>query len=233
MSRVNDNGFTLVELVVTLAMSVIVIAAIYSAYTIQKKTYHNQDQVVEMQQNIRAGLDVMTRELRMAGYDPSDSAGATIVAANNRTINFTLDLNDDGDVADSNENITYSLAGADTDNDGAVDGGGVNSLQRKSTAAGVPQPLADQIAAIEFYYTLEDGTQKTSPTAAELEDIRTIQISVLARAGQRDAKYVNSNIYSPASGATWDLGAGAGVAPGDSFRRRMLTMTVQCRNMGL
>ena len=63
-----NKGLTLVEVLVVLLMSSVVMAAVYSTLISQQHTYRAQDQVVEMQQSIRTGLDLMIREVRMAGY---------------------------------------------------------------------------------------------------------------------------------------------------------------------
>jgi type IV pilus assembly protein PilW len=245
MMSTDNRGFTLVELMVTLAMAGIIIAAVYTTYTIQQKTYTAQDQVIEMQQNIRAAITTMVQELRMAGYDPTTTAHCTIVgptapATAVSSIRFQQDITDaagtapDGDgtinplSAPHNEDITYGFAAADDANgDGLVDNGsGFASLRRNS------QPIAENIQAIEFLYTLEDGTTTTTPTTTDLSNSHTVTISILARAGQRDAKFINSTSYTPASGTVWDLnGAAAGTAPNDNYRRRLLIRTVQCRNM--
>lgn len=245
----NIKGFTLVEMMITLAMSGIIIAAVYTTYTIQQKTYTAQDQVVEMQQNIRAAITTMIQELRMAGYDPTSTADSTIIAPTApatavSSIRFQQDITNatgtavDGDgtinalPASRNEDITYGFAAADdADGDGIVDNAaGVASLGR-NTGGGL-QPIAENIQALEFFYTLEDGTTTTTPTTSQLSDTHTVTISILARAGQRDAKFVNSTSYTPASGTVWDLnGAAAGTAPNDNYRRRLLIRTVQCRNM--
>jgi type IV pilus assembly protein PilW len=68
--QTNDKGFTLVEIMIALALSGIVMAAIYTAFLSQQRSYLAQEQVSEMQQNIRAGVDILTREIRMAGCDP-------------------------------------------------------------------------------------------------------------------------------------------------------------------
>ncbi len=68
----SDSGFTLIELMVAMAMSSIVVGVIYSAYTVQTKIYTEQDKVAEMQQNLRAGMAYLQREARMAGYNPGD-----------------------------------------------------------------------------------------------------------------------------------------------------------------
>jgi len=230
---------------ITLAMSGIIIAAVYTTYTIQQKTYIAQDQVVEMQQNIRAAITTMIQEIRMAGYDPTSSANSTIVpptapATAVSSIKFQQDitnpsgtaLDGDGTINGPNEDITYGFKSTDDANgDGIVDNAdGVASLCR-DTGGGL-QPIAENIQAIEFLYTLEDGTVTTTPSTSDLSDTHTVTISILARAGQRDAKFINSTSYTPASGTVWDLnGTATGTAPNDNYRRRLLIRTVQCRNM--
>ena len=82
----NQKGFTLVELLVVLALSGIVTAAVYKSFTAQQQVYVAQDQVAGMQQDVRAALEIMIKELRMAGYDPRGTAGAGITAATNSMI---------------------------------------------------------------------------------------------------------------------------------------------------
>jgi type IV pilus assembly protein PilW len=62
------SGLTLIELLIALVLSSILIAALYQIFIRQQKTYTVQDQVADMQQNIRGAIDQMTREIRMAGY---------------------------------------------------------------------------------------------------------------------------------------------------------------------
>jgi prepilin-type N-terminal cleavage/methylation domain-containing protein len=63
------RGITLIELLVGLVICAIVIAAIYRVFTAQSNAYVVQDQVVEIQQNIRSAMEIMVRDLRMAGFD--------------------------------------------------------------------------------------------------------------------------------------------------------------------
>jgi prepilin-type N-terminal cleavage/methylation domain-containing protein len=62
------NGLTLIELLLALALSGILTAVLYRAFISQYKTYTVQDQVAELQQNIRIAMGQMTKEIRMAGY---------------------------------------------------------------------------------------------------------------------------------------------------------------------
>ncbi|MBP1739765.1 MAG: hypothetical protein H6Q48_2058 [Deltaproteobacteria bacterium] len=64
----NKKGMTLVELLIVLAVSSLLMAAIFGSFIHQQKSYAVQDQVIDLQQGLRAAVDRMTREIRMAGY---------------------------------------------------------------------------------------------------------------------------------------------------------------------
>ncbi|MFZ0613401.1 MAG: prepilin-type N-terminal cleavage/methylation domain-containing protein [Desulfobacterales bacterium] len=65
----NNNGFTLMELMIAMVIASIVAAAIMMSFDSQQKTQVNQQLVVEMQQDERAALYLMQQDIRMAGYD--------------------------------------------------------------------------------------------------------------------------------------------------------------------
>lgn len=228
------QGFSLVEMMIAVALSGIVIATIYGAYNLQKKTSVAQDQVVMMQQNLRIAMSYIAHDLRHAGarvdrntHDASCNVGGTggmaypgFHTATATTIGFSMDLDGDGlcdgtpGTGKPRENVIYNL----------YNSGGVQTLGVKnpSTNTGV----AASIEAIEFYYTLEDGTQTLAPAASEFDDIRSVQVSILARAEQVDPRFVNDGTYTTASGASWG-------PYNDNIRRRLLISTVYCRNMGM
>lgn len=215
-----NKGFTLVEIMVAMAISGIVMASVYIAFLSQQNSYLAQEQVAEMQQNIRAGVNIMVREIRMAGFDPSGTKNYNVLAASNNSFSFTADINMDGGAPGAGETFLYELY--DTGADGIND-----ALRRTPGANTVAFAVAENIEQLEFSYTLEDGTQTTAPTASQLSEIRNVQISILARAGKPDQNFLNTATYTTASGAVWNP------TPDDNFRRRLLTTTVQCRNMGL
>lgn len=253
--QMGHKGFTLVEVLITLLISGIVMASIYSAFQSQQNSYLAQEQVAEMQQNIRGGLDLMIREIRMAGYDPegtaypnpNDPAVGIVTVATQGRFSFTQDFNEDGEIntADTNEDISFAFSSGTFDaesgtaaaGDGIVDdldGDGVNNDvgQLGRNTGGGYMPIAENIQAVEFYYTMEDGTQTTNPAAVgQLDEIRSVQISILARAGNIDKKFTNTKQYLSAAGnVLWD---GSIAGQEDNYRRRLFMKTVQCRNMGL
>lgn len=75
--RSHQRGFTLIELLVALTLSFILIGAIYQGFTSQQKAYTVQDQVAEAQQNARMAMNILLRDIRMAGYGMPDG-GITI-----------------------------------------------------------------------------------------------------------------------------------------------------------
>jgi prepilin-type N-terminal cleavage/methylation domain-containing protein len=63
-----NKGVTLIELSIALVISSILIAGLYRVFIGQHKTYTVQEQVVDMQQNARVGINRMMSEIRMAGF---------------------------------------------------------------------------------------------------------------------------------------------------------------------
>lgn len=232
------NGFTVIELMITMVMAGIIVAALYAAYNVQNKSYLNQGQVVEMQQNLRAAMEFMSKEIRMAGYDLTGSAGAEISTATVSRFSFTADLDDNGElddggsppVADDNEKITFCLTvtGADDtdggvgsadgcDDDGLFNGvvntGEVNSTSIRRNLDNLTgsggTAIADDIIALEFFYILTDGTGTTSPASGDLDKIQTVKISILTSSRLRDPKYTDNNTYVTAAGTQWTFTGGS------------------------
>lgn len=98
MNKLKDRkGFTLVELMVSVVLASILMITFYTLLNNQQKTYNSQDLIVEMQQNARTMMDMLTREFRSIGYgiptvdNPSEIA--VISNATENSITFLVDLN--------------------------------------------------------------------------------------------------------------------------------------------
>jgi type IV pilus assembly protein PilW len=198
-----NKGLTLIELLIALVLSSVLIVSLYRIFIGQQKTYTVQDQVADMQQNIRGAIDRMTKEIRMAGYDPQSTGnfGFQIATSNGRitgsnSIAFTIDYNEDGIINnDDSEQIGFRLNGL--------------KLQKYSTGAIHWQPVADNIESLSFLYTLADGTVTDSP--ADPKNIRVIKVTITAKTNMTDPEYKG----------------------GDGYRRRTLSSSIKARNMGL
>jgi len=69
----NQGGVTLIELLVVMGLFGIVMGAIYSVYFAHHRSAYTQDEVVEVQQNLKIGIESITRDIRMAGILVPDS----------------------------------------------------------------------------------------------------------------------------------------------------------------
>ncbi len=164
----NEQGFTMVELVVALAISLILMGIAVKIFLVQQKAYNVQGQLSEMQQNIRAATDMIVRETKMAGYNPTEASFNGIGNNSNATlIQILADLTGDGDTDDSNENITYSYDDAD--------------LQIERNGAG--NPIAENITEFTVFYFNANGDDIGTST---LTEIRQIQITVTGRTAKVD-----------------------------------------------
>jgi type IV pilus assembly protein PilW len=213
----NEKGFSIIELLVAMAISLVVLASVYSVFRSQQKSTVVREQINMMQQNIRAGMTVMTRDIRMAGYvHPviTEPLAAGITVANPNDLTFTL-LKDRGSTPDpavkTLETIKYSLSDKDADGD--------QDLVREIDG-GDPMIIAENIDALDFVYLDENGG-----VTANLGDIRSVQVTMVARTGKGDQGYKDTNVYKNQQGAELLNN------PEDNFRRRMLSREILCRNL--
>ncbi len=218
----NRNGFTLVEILVAMAMASIVIAAIFVTHQGQVQGKITQEVTLEMQQGGRAAIDLMTRELRMAGCDPRGTADSGFVTATADEVEFTMDIRGggttgnepDGDILDPAERVRYAI---NPDN---------GALGRETNDDGVLSDLLRNVDVLDFVYLDADGN-----VTADIDAIRSVQISLVVRSG--DVR--NRAMLRPYTDInTYDNLQGDGVlpAPNDNFRRIQFNTEVHCRNMG-
>lgn len=67
-----EAGFTLIELIVVIGVSFILLASVTSVFVSQTKSYSTYSDIGEAQQTAKAILDVIGREIRMAGAGLTD-----------------------------------------------------------------------------------------------------------------------------------------------------------------
>jgi prepilin-type N-terminal cleavage/methylation domain-containing protein len=188
-------GFTLIELMIVVAITAGVAMATFSIYGVQQRSYLRQEQIVEMQQNVRAFLFFIEKDLRSAGLDPRKTAGAGFITAGPFEVVFTADLGrprspavdcagegcdsmPDGEIISTTtlcagcavETIRYSLpvTPAIQTNGQVVDSKLTTSVVKTfngTTGAGA-ENVVDGVEALEFLYNLNNGTAVTDVVAA-------------------------------------------------------------------
>jgi type IV pilus assembly protein PilW len=256
INKMNLHGFSLVELLVAMAMTGVVMAAVFKVYKTQQDSYLAQEQVAEMQQNSRRAKYIMAREIRMAGYDPT-AAGAVFgfVSAYGDKINITMDISfEDGAITVPGDDITYS----------------VSDCKLKRNEGNGDQVVVENIEAVGFAYGFdedEDGEIETSEAGNTIWAIDSDPMDT----DKRLNRYLDTNddgiisVEDDAAGAElttpvpldriravkiWILArtgrpdknffssstyalSDQRVLCKDGHRRYLLTTTVKCRNMPL
>jgi type IV pilus assembly protein PilW len=81
MKRLNNIGFSLIELLIVLAISGVVMGAIFQVFNSSQRAFIVQDDVAETQQNVRVAKMFLERDVRMAGSGMMDmgSPDASII----------------------------------------------------------------------------------------------------------------------------------------------------------
>lgn len=157
--RLKDTpaGFTLIEMLVTLLIISIISGSAYSVFMSLNRSYTTQSVASGVQQRVRAAIDYMIRDIRIAGLDPLRTAGAGIISATATTLQFTADKNLDGDVNDAGEDITYN-----------VTGGSLQLTDDQGT-----EVLTGNVSNFSFVYFDQNGAVTTKAA-----DVRLVEISM-------------------------------------------------------
>lgn len=85
-----QKGLSLIEMLVALVIGAIIMAGVYRTFAVQKKSFVVQDEVSQAQQSVRAVMDLIARDIRMAGFGRPDWIGNSVTVASTKPANFTL-----------------------------------------------------------------------------------------------------------------------------------------------
>jgi type II secretory pathway pseudopilin PulG len=171
----NEQGLTLVELMIVLVLSMFLMASVYLTFQVQKKTSDVQQEVSAVQQDVRAVQDIMARDVRQAGCDPlmTGTPGLVEAQCGFTGLSFSMDLNSDGDVADTDEQVAYTYAGT--------------TLSRNGTV------LSNRVTGFTLtYYDANDavmalhGAANLVMSTTDAADVRSVEISVTMQSSRKD-----------------------------------------------
>ncbi|HWP58738.1 MAG TPA: hypothetical protein VNL14_12680 [Candidatus Acidoferrales bacterium] len=209
-----SRGFTFVELLVSMVFTFILLGVIYAVYRVQAHTVKVQEKRQEAQEYARAVLDVMVREIRNAGYNPtqvslSDLAlygvncgGGVpgvpgVVSATSTSVRFTYDYRGSSSAPDRNcddpdEDITYAYQSPGPQSCPS----GKGDIVR--TANGTSEALTDcNVTALTFAYYAQDSTTAMSPVVPA--NIQRVKVTLTVQSKDPDGQFggqLTSTVYS-------------------------------------
>ena len=166
--RLSHAGFSMIELMIVIGVLAILFTFIYKGFERLNRYYTAENVKAGTQQSVRIGVEMMAKDIRLAGLDPLGTAGAGIVAASPTSLHFRADVNFDGDVAGPFEDMTYGLN---------LDGTCATCLQQTNQAV-TDTLLGDVNALVLTYFDNTGAVIPTADLAARLADIRTVGIAL-------------------------------------------------------
>lgn len=225
----NSKGFTLVELMITVVISSCVGGAIFAAFNAMHQSYLKEDATAYMQSNVRAAMEMLERDIRLAGYDwngtinpsPTLFPDATVVVPGSPSwIHMTMDLNANRSVADADEDIAYGFAPADDANGDGIADAGAAPLGRRDGSVAVPayDPMATDIQAIAFAYAYDATGDRIPETYTVGGTQQTIWAANLAGDGKwynldtNGDGFIDATDGPGAGGNGFIAGTGSGIA---------------------
>ena len=180
-----DGGFTLIELMISIAIGLVVLASVATTFTSQTRAYSAQEQINQMEQNLRGALDIMTREIKMAGYRPNGGTVTGVVSYTSTSLTIQADL-------DGNGTLLASGTGSDTANEQiAYNYDSVNKKITRQVGSGTAATLAENISAFSFAYYQSSG----ATLATSASNIRRIKIAMTGKTVKPDPSYASNGGY--------------------------------------
>ncbi len=194
----SESGFTLIEMIVAVSLSLVVVLMVYQIFSTQQKALHVQEQVNHMNQSSRSTMNYLIRKIRNAGYDPlettrfaiTDSNFSDTAAPSATAIYFTLDSDGNGTVDFNDaERVAFRWNGATTLQIAAIDTG--------TGAVASWTTLARNVTNFSVSYLDETGAVTTG-----YSEMRQIDLSLTCQTEKADLNYSPNSGYRSTTTST-------------------------------
>lgn len=204
----SESGFTLIELMVGLGLSLVVVMMVYRVFAMQQRSLGVQEQINYMNQNSRSTMNFLVRKVRNAGLDPTESNKFSITDSNfsnaaapsATSLYFTMDSDGNGSVDfNSDERVGFRWDSASGELQIAEIDDGTGAVSSWT-------PIAQNVTGFSVTFLDETGAATATYT-----DIRQINISLTCQTEKSDPRYT----------------------PNAGHRTITSTSTVRPRNLGI
>ena len=195
-----NNGYTLAEMVISIAVGMVIIAAIYAAVNMGQRSTVNVERKVAAHQDARAALELMSLEIQMASFNPTYATGVWaapgdctpgsgnqnyggIQAATESSITVESDVNENGVIGGTNnpnEVITYTYDSTNQYITRSTNCSGNFAFLGDAPTSGKPRAVRviNTTAVPVFRYFDAQGTDITAQLPAGIPNIARIDITL-------------------------------------------------------
>ena len=165
--KIGNQGFTVAEFLVASALLSVMLAGMLKLFTFINQFYTAQNAAANVQQVVRYGIDILTQNIRMAGFNPLILSDIGIMDDFSQdSIHFTSDLDSDGTIDDADE-IRFFLDD--------------HKLKRQQ-GEGNRTTLIDNVTDLSFTYL--DANDQTTHNRAAIRAV-VVSMTVSEPAGRR------------------------------------------------
>jgi hypothetical protein len=221
---------------------------LYQIFHSHQYNYIAQGDSIELQQNLRAGIYLKTKDILLSRYNPEEIENIGFTSNLNSynifsdTQDTDIDYNTEFDriafYTDKNGRNGIELDSDPDNTDDTYDNGEEGefiayrlkgtALQRFNSerfavdfnVANAWQSIATNVDALNFVFINDAGETTTDPNEA-----RAVQLSLLVRSSKKDHEYTNRTIYENYQGEEI-----CDHCTNDNYHRRLIRMTVRIRN---
>jgi type IV pilus assembly protein PilW len=212
LSLTRQSGLSLIELMISMVISLVLILGVVSIYVTSKRGYALQDGMSRSQENVRFSMDLLLHDLRMSGYPKNNTALTDpIVTAATATNDGGGDASDF--ISLQFESATDCLGQATPANSCGSNNCAVNKYSIDANSNLVCQgnggvgteTIAEDILNMQILYGLDtdtpaDGlankyTKWSNILAADRSKIVSVRIGLLSRTTKDAASATNTSTY--------------------------------------
>jgi prepilin-type N-terminal cleavage/methylation domain-containing protein len=166
----SQSGFSLVELILSVAISLVILAAGVASFSMALSMRSREASKTDAVTSTQAALNVMTREIGNAGFGLKTN-GIWLADSTNKKLRFRSNIyNDDGVTSSIGEDVMFYFD---------ADSGSVVRYDRNANSgAGVTAGVVNRISDVEFAYYDYDGNIRTGPNASPTETTGRVEITL-------------------------------------------------------
>ncbi|NND92739.1 MAG: hypothetical protein HKN42_17930 [Granulosicoccus sp.] len=222
--RRGQTGLSLIELMITMVLGLIIIAAVFNMYAGNSKSARFTEGLQNMQENGRYGVSVLQHGMRLAGYSPDgyiDSLDMAASSSNSIAIRSRQPYDCNGRLTSATDGLAVNVYRHDA---------ATSQLTCQGNQGGQPMAVVEGVEAFRLLYgvdadgddtTDEPQSYRTYDPALDPSEVVALRFALLVNSGQ---PIRSRNVQESFVVLTEEL------QRNDRFAREIFSSTVKLRN---